>query len=304
VIESTNAMGIYVGDYETASLTSLQNLGTIRGATAGVEVTEEGTISTITNSGTIAYTGVGTGPAVVVGATGVLGEEFFDAPALTSTGASALIDGTIQNQGTIHYGFTIANQSVTVSAGGGTGIFANGTLTVADGDLTFTEGTTTLAADVSVDGGSGTVFNQGTLDRLDSQTITGNFEQTGAAALSSGISDASTFGSLAISGTATFDGTLDLEQLLGFTLQDGQTFDLFSFASRSGGFSGLSVDGTPLSSLGTNEWAYGELTLTENWSSTAMSLSVAAVPEPSTLALAAAGMAGAAWGMVRRRKRA
>ena len=39
-------------------------------------------------------------------------------PAIETTGAGALLDGTIVNSGTIYHGFTIENQYVTVSAGG------------------------------------------------------------------------------------------------------------------------------------------------------------------------------------------
>jgi hypothetical protein len=67
----------------------------------------------------------------------------------------------------------------------------------------------------------------------------------------------------------------------------------------TGGFSGLSVDGVALTSLGDNKWAYGELALQEVWTPTSMS--IAAVPEPSTFALGAAGIACAAWLRHRRR---
>ena len=54
-----------------------------------------------------------------------------------------------------------------------------------------------------------------------------------------------------------------------------------SFASYTGGFSSLLVNGSALASLGGGQWAYGLLTLTELWTGTTMSLSVTgtAVPE-------------------------
>jgi hypothetical protein len=277
------------------------NAGTIEGATAGFDIAGGGLVS-IANTGTIGFTGAGTGPAVWVGPAGSLGDASgTGGPALTSTGAGALLDGTIQNQGAIYGGFTIENQSVTVSSDGGPGFFQGGTLNVVDGNLTLTGGRTNLAADVSVNGGTGTVFNEAVLGMLEPQSITGNYTQTSAGTTSSSIIDASTFGSLAISGTAAFDGTLDLD-LFGHELEAGQTFGLFAFGSSTGSFSGLSVGGVALTSLGTNEWAYGELTLREVWTPTSMSIS--AVPEPSTLALGAAGLASAAWLRHRRRRAA
>jgi len=70
---------------------------------------------------------------------------------------------------------------------------------------------------------------------------------------------------------------------------------------------GLSVDGAALTSLGANQWAYDSLILEENWGATSMSITVSAVPEPSTVALGGAGAlvcGGAALRRWRQRKRA
>jgi hypothetical protein len=304
VITSASNAGVFVGNNQFYGvLETLSNAGSIAGATAGVQVTT-GRIGTVTNTGTIAFTGAGTGPAVLVGPGGVLGVASGSAGvALSSTGAGALLDGTIVNSGTIHHGFTIENQNVTVSAGSGTGSFSNGTLTVADGDLLFTSGVLALAADVSVDDGAGMFTNEATLALGDSQTVTGNFTQTSAATLRTILSGSSTYGALTILGAATFAGGLDLD-LSAFSLAEGQTFDLLQFASRTGGFSGLSVDGTALVSLGANQWAYESLILQETWTDTSMSLSISAVPEPSTVCMALAGLACGGYSMWRRRKRA
>jgi hypothetical protein len=203
LITSANGAGILV-DADGYDPGTVVNAGTLEGGTAGVETASGGLLSVV-NTGTIRYAGAGTGPAVRVGSGAFLGDATgASGPALTSTGTGALLGGRIENQGTIHHGFTIENQSVTVSAGGGTG--------------TFTSGTTNLAANVSVDGGTGTVVNQGTLSMtgartiagdltneavlsvLGSQTITGDVPQTSGGSTSSIITDASTFGSIAIGG--------------------------------------------------------------------------------------------------------
>jgi len=62
------------------------------------------------------------------------------------------------------------------------------------------------------------------------------------------------------------------------------------------------ADGTSLVSAGEGLWTYESRVLQEVWTPTSMSIS--AVPEPSTLALGAAGIASAAWVLYRRRKQA
>ena len=302
LISSANAAGVFVGNYSAAVLQTLSNTGTIEGGAAGVSVSD-GTIKKLTNAGAIRYSGTGTGPAVFVGSGGVLGDSTgARGVALASTGSNALLDGTIVNIGTIHHGFTIENQDVTVSAGGGAGTFTNGMLDVVNGDLTFLNGRTLLGADVAVDGGAGTVFNEAVLGFTGARNFDGAFSQSSAGTLSSLISGESTYGSIVIDGAAAFGGKLDLDLVGGFDFAEGQRYDLFTFTSRTGGFTGLSVDGVALSSAGSGSWTYGTLTLQEQW--TATSMSIAAVPEPSTYAMALAGIACGGYSMWRRRKRA
>jgi hypothetical protein len=291
----------------SGSVDSIDNAGLIRGDSAGVRVLS-GSVLSLVNTGTIGSSGASPKVAVSVSPYGTLGDgSGASGPAIVSTAAGALLDGGIVNAGTILNGFQIGNQNVTVSAGTGLdeglGAFNGGTLDVVDGDLTFTDGTIALNADVSVDGGAGLFTNEATLALGDSQTVTGNFTQTSAATLRTILSGSSTYGALTILGAATFAGGLDLD-LSAFSLAEGQTFDLLEFASRTGEFTGLSVDGAALASLGANQWAYDSLIIQETWTDTSMSLSISAVPEPSTYAMALAGLACGGWSMFRRRKRA
>ena len=121
---------------------------------------------------------------------------------------------------------------------------------------------------------------------------------------------AGTYGHLFVSGAADFAGGLELDDTsLRGGLSGGQTFELFSFSSYAGGFDWLAVDGTNLSSLGSGQWAYGSLTLTEVWTSTTMSLTVTgatAVPEidPSSLGSVLALVLGSLGLLERRRLKA
>ncbi len=309
LIESAQGDGVWLQGFTSSYVTgTLANAGVINGGASGVRV-QESILRKLTNTGTIGYTGAGAGPAVYVMTDATLGDATgAGGPALTSTGAGALIAGTIENRGTVHHGFTIGNQNVTVSAGGGAGTFSNGTLQVTNGNLTFTNGQTTLGADISVNGGAGTVLNEGTLRLLGIENVTGNFQQTsGGTVLMELLGTGSgQYGQMNVSGAASFAGGLALGDT-GLTggLADGQLFQLFGFGSYTGGFSGLSVNGTSLSSLGGGEWLYGALKLTERWTSTTMSLGVSSsgVPEidPAGIASVLALVTGSL-GLLERRR--
>jgi len=247
---------------------------------------ENGRLLSLVNTGTIAYSGTGSGPAVRVGPSGILGDASgTKGPAIVSTAAGALLAGGIINSGTINQGFLIGNQNVSVGGGIGLGVFNGGTLNVVNGNLTFTDGTLQLKADVSVNGGTGLFLNSATLDLLANQTVTGNFQQSssGTALVELlGLTPGS-YGHLGVTRAADFAGALALnDSQLSGGIAPGETFNLFSFASYTGGFSALFMNGLALASLGTGAWAYGGLILTEIWTGTTMSLSVtgtSAVPE-------------------------
>ena len=307
------AEGLGSGFLSDSRVDLVNNAGLIRGGSAGVQV-RNGVLLSLVNTGTIASTGGSPGAAVYVDANGTLGDGTgASGPAIVSTGAGALLDGGIGNAGAILNGFRIGNQDVTVSAGTGPGrgfgVFDGGTLEVVNGNLTFTDGTLQLRSDVSVNGGSGRFLNQATIDLLANQTVTGNFEQTSAGTTLAYLFDVTpgSWGHLGISGTADFAGSLALDDsMLSGGIAPGETFDLFSFASYTGGFSSLVMNGSALSSLGTGAWAYGGLILTEIWTGTTMSLAVTgtAVPEidPASFGSALSLVLGAL-GLAERKRR-
>ena len=318
IIESTDGVGLRIGGYGTSFVSgTVANAGTIRGGASGVEVTE-GHLQRLANSGTIHSTGPGGGPALLVGSNGILDEiansgSIGDGTglAIESTAASASI-GNLTNSGTINGGMTVANQNLLVHGGtGGTfGALVGGPITVQNGSLTFASGNTMLGSDVVVSSaggtpGAGTMTNDGSLLLDGARSLTGSFTQSSGATFLS-LLGVSTYGSLAATGNASFAGTLDLVQG-GSSLADGQTFTLFSFAASVGDFLGLSVDGTALSSLGANEWAYGSLILTEQWTGTTMGISVrnaTPIPEidPASVTSVFALVAGAISLLERRRR--
>ena len=292
----------------SGTIGAMVNSGRIEGTAAGVF--NEGAILGITNSGTIAYTGSGSGPALFN--TGVIGDLGGGQPAITSTASGALIAGTIVNQGTIAGGFVIANQDVTVAAGATAGTFVGGTLAVLDGDLTFAAGgggLLSLGSDVAVHGGAGTFVNQAALAVFDVRHVTGGFLQSPAGSFISALDGVSAgqHGQLVVSGAAAFAGTLSLFEST-LTLAPGQSFELFDFASASGDFSSLEVDFNAATSLGGGVWEYGGLRFTEVWTGTSMSIAVSAAPsavpeiDPSGCGGALAAVL-AALGLVERKAR-
>ena len=271
----------------TGLTTTLTNTGRIEGGSTALSIS--GTTEKIINTGVIAYTGAGTGPALVVGPGGVLGDATGTrGPALESTGASALLSGRIVIEGTIYHGFTIENQNVEVSAAGGTGTFSGGTLDVADGNLSLLDGRINLGSDISVTAGSGSVFNESTLAFSGAPTIHGNFTQLNVGSLIS-VFDGTTTAALSIDGVANFDGAFGLE-LDESSLKDNQTFNLLMFDSYLGQFSTFSINGNALASAGPGRWSHNSFILKEEWSSTTMKIIVtaapASVPEPGTTGVA------------------
>jgi hypothetical protein len=269
----------------------------IEGASAGVRIGSGGQVGALVNAGTITN---------IVNA-GSLGDG--TGPAITSSGAAASI-GTLTNSGTVHGGLTVGNQDLVVHGGTTSrGAFVGGDITVLEGALTLASGSTLLASDVVVSSagglaGQGTLTNLATLalDRI--VNLDGAFSQSGAGSFISILRGAADYGSIAATGVASLDGILGLEQD-GHSLSAGQSYLLLSFASASGTFDGLTIDGVPAIPLGGGQWRSGGLLLSERWTQGTMALSVSSIPEidPAAMGSVLALVAGALGLLERRRKR-
>jgi hypothetical protein len=239
------------GIVNSARIMMLTNSGTIRGGAGGRGGGAGG--AGIWNSGSIANSGT------ITGGNGANGGAASDA--IYSAGAHA--SRPITNSGQIIGNVEIDNQAtVTVTGGTGTtfGSWTGGTIRIGTGDLTFAGGDTALGDDLSVDGGAGTVTNKARLQLAAPQIITGNFTQAPAGVLGLDFAgDAlGQYGALTTTKLTTLDGGLAIDLAKGFTLDTGDSFDIFGFGSLAGpGFDTLALDGSACSSAGMDKWPCG-----------------------------------------------
>jgi hypothetical protein len=308
-----------------ATIKTLTNSGTILGGnggngsgTAGVGgaggagISNSGTIGTLTNSGVIQGGKGGTGPK----GNGAAGD------AILSAGAGASI-GPITNSGRIIGNVEIDNQaSVTITGGSGKtfGSFTGGAITVGSGDLIFAGGITDLGDNISVNAGAGKATNEGVLRLAAPEAIAGNLVQTASGTFNAllGGDAVGQYGSLTVTSLATLDGRLALDLTNGFTLEAGDSFDLFNFAglsftSPTDDFRTLTLDGVGCADQGGGVWScsnLGPLELTEAITASALSINVvdppfaianalairsvasSAIPEPSTWVMLGVGFLG------------
>jgi hypothetical protein len=319
---SGHISGGTVGVQNVGQLGTLANTatGSISGGATGVR--NIGTIGTLSNTGSIA--GPGIRGVANVGSIGTLGNSgaingddtaiynLGTIGALTNSGTisgpKAIVSsgsiGPITNSGAIFGNITISNQNVTIYGGTGStfGTLAGGVIDIVSGNLMFGGGNNRLQDNIIVNGGNGTVTNADPLVLTGPQTITGSYVQTSAGTLQIDIAgtSAADYGSLSISGGATLDGGLALDLLNGFTLSSGESFDILdALQGITDEFDAVSFNGIACSSEAGGTWncsGLDGLYFAEVISGGELTLNVAATatstPEPGTLALLAAGIAG------------
>jgi hypothetical protein len=253
------------GVSNAGTITSLSNSGTVsggaggngllgaNGGAGGAGIANSGAIATLTNSGTIRGGAGGSGST-----SGAPGDAIY------SAGAHASI-GPITNSGKIIGNVEIVNQaSITFTIAGGSGktfgSWTGGAITIGNRSLTFAGGNTALGDDISVNGGNGIVTNEGALKLAAPETIAGNFAQSAAGVLGLDFAgDASgQYGALTISKFTTLDGGLSIDLTGGFTLATGESFDILGFGGLLGpAFDALALDGAACSSTIADKWTCG-----------------------------------------------
>lgn len=190
------------------------NNGTLRLNTAAVVL---GGTGTFTNNGTFAKN-TGTGTTAFV-------------PAFTNTNTVTLSSGTVAFNG----GFTQSAGEVVLTGGnmGGSSVVING------GKLA---GSGTVTANVTNNALVMPGLSPGAL------TIIGNYAQTSAGTLQvelAGTTAGTQYDQVNVSGTATLDGTLDVSFIPPYIPNGGETYDVLTFASKSGDFATKNLPAFP-----------------------------------------------------------
>lgn len=239
----------------------------------------------LTNEGTI-----------TIGSTGELdvsGDAYNSATGTLTNDGTLTVSGAIQTSGTVFDSGKIDPTSYTQN--GGTTQLAGGTL---------------VAPAVDIQGGSlggdGTIQGNLVNDALVSPglsttplTVDGSYTQGSDGTLLIDISSLTDFGSLDITGNATLDGTLQFDFLNGYVPQANDTFAFLDAAGVTGDFSSFDFVGINCTSC-TAEFNGTNFSLdTGNMLSPPIS-----TPEPSTLALLAAGLLALGFAQRRRRRAA
>lgn len=169
----------------------------------------------------------------------------------SATSAGIVNTGTFKKSGgsgTANIYAPLSNTG-TIVAQSGT-LFFNNTLSQTAGAITLAGGTLNASSPVVVNGGalngSGTVgtsvvnnaqVNPGTSPGL--ITINGNYTQAAAAQMNveiGGLNPGTDYDRLAVTGTATLDGTLNVTTINSFAPATGNTFSVLTFGTRSGDF--------------------------------------------------------------------
>jgi hypothetical protein len=202
-----------------SSATNFSDAGTLtvgNNSTFSQSGTYGQTVGTATLSGSFSnFDGVGT---LTGGTYQIAGTLQFTGANLTTNAANLVLDG---------------GSAQVTDLNGNDALGPNLALNAAAGHLTVLDGYNfTTASDFENDGiltvGSGSVF-----------TVSGNFTQGSSSTLEiqlGGVPSSVNFGKLAVTGTATFAGTLTATLVNGYVPTTGDTFPIVTYASRSGDF--------------------------------------------------------------------
>jgi PEP-CTERM motif len=117
--------------------------------------------------------------------------------------------------------------------------------------------------------------------------ITGNYTQTSGGTLDIDLASTSSFDVLAITGSATLAGNVNIALLGGFTPVSGDEFTIITFGSLNGNLSGLTFNFPTVPNITFSD----QLNVNGREIDLFTTTTVATAPEPSTLLLLAAGLA-------------
>ncbi|MBV8060858.1 MAG: autotransporter domain-containing protein [Alphaproteobacteria bacterium] len=216
---------------------TVTNAGVLTGYPA---INNSGTLSTLSNTGAITSSSQAIINSGTIGALVNSGTISGAQDAISSTGT---FTGAISNSGTIS-GTISASQNLTITGGssGNLGVLTGGAIVA--NNLTFDNAAFQLLGDnINVGSGSGTITNNGTLQVNATRTITGNYSQSSSALLKIGVTNASNYGKIVVSGNASMANDQITIVPLSGVLSSTETFTIAQ-VSGSYNFSGITATAT------------------------------------------------------------
>ncbi|WP_158240774.1 autotransporter outer membrane beta-barrel domain-containing protein [Telmatospirillum siberiense] len=254
---NANGAGAY-GLFNKGTLASLINSGVISADGAGAYgvYDRRAVISSLVNSGTISAAGSGAVGIAISSASGTVATivSLFNSGTIAGEGYALSNGGSlgqIVNSGVIAGNISSTAQDLSIAGGSGgsvgtlTGYAANSVGTIVASGVTFTSGSLWLNDAMTVGSGQGTVKNNASLQINRALTLAGNYLQASAGTLVIGVSSASSYGELVVSGAANLtSGHVALTAIDNATFTANESFTIVSAGSLSAG--GVTVSGPTL----------------------------------------------------------
>jgi fibronectin-binding autotransporter adhesin len=311
----------------TAGTETLSGANTYSGATTinggTLKLSGTGSIaasSGVTADGSFDVSGVTSPSGATIQSLSGSGTVALGSQELTLSMATGTFSGGIS--GGIAAGLVVSGGTQTLA---GTNSY-NGTTTIESSAALVLQGSGSVESSVTVDGvltGTGSIkgtnhdlTNYGTVqpgNPTGTFAVGRNYIQEAGGALDIGIAGtpaSALFGTLSAANTVTLDlgSILEVNLLNGYSFRLGisNPYDILNFKSNglNGSFTAMDFDGNACAADGLNEWLcnYNQVVVTETFGSTSLDLTFNYTPEPGTLAILAAGLAGLGWTRSRYRR--
>lgn len=244
----------YYGVFGYGTISKLDNSGLISGQTG---IYTNGTIGALVNSGTI----TGSKYGIYKSGNGSTISAFDNSGLISGANAAIRVDsgaiGTIANTGTVQGDiYIVTGENIVFTGGSGgtigtlTGYNSGATGNINAGNVAFLSGAILLNDNVTASSGSGSVINSAELHVNSGVNITGNYIQKSAGSLVIGVSSASDYGKLVISGTAALNGTVTIVEISTGAISVGDSYTIVdATGSISGSFSSVSITGNSFTTI-------------------------------------------------------
>ncbi|MBV8516276.1 MAG: DUF11 domain-containing protein [Acidobacteria bacterium] len=195
-------------------------------------------------------------------------------------GGTSDIEAAFSNDGTVLASSGTLNFLSTYDQSGGTTTLDGGDIEVAS-SLAMSGGSLTGSGTIDGDVDNGGDVAPGDTGSTGTINVTGSYTQQSGGTLTTKLASAASYDVLAVSGSATLDGTHDVTLIGGYEPANAQTFTVLTFASRSGDFATRNYP----------TYASGHGSITSNYTPTSLVLTAVVTPSSADLAMSMSGPA-------------